>query len=269
MTMRALQGLILVAAHEHTQDNRCVLHRIELRQPRHYGVTCRVVDVAGAPNKYTEHDDRVGLCLLQQRPRAADELARPGHCQLNGADVGGCQLFLCDPHQLIDIVRIPSSINHADLGVAGVHDWLRQLEGTQHRFVVQALLLCAEVLRVSLARLGGHGDDVLRDALQCLDLVGVVCVQAGGLDAQLSQNIKRVVVGSGVDRKAQMDVRIHGVEALVLQPVGTNLVRQPDASTLMASNVQQHTPRRGVDHIEEPVELLPAIAPLRGQYVAI
>src|SRR5205807_6217631 len=70
-----------------------------------------------------------------------------------------------------------------------------------------------------------------------------------------------------VDWKPEVLVCLDGVEALVLQRVGAELVHQPDAPTLLPQVEDDSPPRLG-DDLHRLVQLGAAVAPLGGEDVA-
>ena len=91
----------------------------------------------------------------------------------------------------------------------------------------------------------GVGRAGRRDALGDLDPVGAEVVALGGvvrdqpqpLDAELEQDLGRRAVLARVDRQAEVQVRVDGVVAAVLQLVGLQLGRDADAAALVAAQV--------------------------------
>ena len=70
-----------------------------------------------------------------------------------------------------------------------------------------------------------------------------------------------------VGRKAELEVRLDGVEPLLLQLVRLELVEQADAASLLR-HVEEHAAVLGGDAAEREVELLAAVAAQRVEDVA-
>src|SRR5207244_13609960 len=69
------------------------------------------------------------------------------------------------------------------------------------------------------------------------------------------------------DRQAELDVRLDGVETILLELVGLELVEQADAPALLR-HVEQHAAALGLDPRERLLELLAAVAAERVEDVA-
>ena len=98
------------------------------------------------------------------------------------------------------------------------------------------------------------------------DLSRVVRHQLNAPDAEDLQHLRRRFVVPWVCREPEGLVRLHGVEALVLEVIRGDLVREPDPATLLRE-VQEHTPGRASDSPQRRPQLFPAIAPQRGERV--
>src|SRR5665213_145931 len=122
--------------------------------------------------------------------------------------------------------------------------------------VTHALALGAEVLDVLR---GGHRldvhplDDVEPEALETSVLCGIVGHEPHGGHAQVDQDLGTDAVLARVGRKAQLEVGIDGVEALLLEVVGAQLVGEADAPSLMAPQVHEHAAPVLVDGRHGPV----------------
>src|SRR5205814_6100800 len=86
-------------------------------------------------------------------------------------------------------------------------------------------------------------------------------------DAELAECGCGSGVVAGVDRQAELDIRVDGVESLVLKTVRADLVEEPDPPPLVVE-VQKDAAVGGADHREGGAELIPAVAAERAQYVA-
>jgi hypothetical protein len=106
-----------------------------------------------------------------------------------------------------------------------------------------------------------HSDAVLFEPLR---LRRIVTDQPDRADAEVKQDCRSDVVVPRIDRKPLCGVRIDGVEALVLELVGPDLVCQPNSTALVASEVHDHSgsPCRCLRRncAARRVELLAAIA---------
>ena len=65
--------------------------------------------------------------------------------------------------------------------------------------------------------------------------------------AQIGQHLGTHAVLPGIDWEALTEVGVHGVEALVLEPVGPQLVADADTPPLMAPQVDNHPDPLGPD----------------------
>ena len=114
----------------------------------------------------------------------------------------------------------------------------------------------------------GHGLDHLDAVLHELTaLLGVVAEQPDRRDAEVAQHVGRGAVLTGVGGQAERQVGVEGVEAVLLQPVGAQLVDEPDASALVAAQVDDD-PAVVADRVEGGVELRPALALERAEGLA-
>mmetsp|Transcript_31328 Transcript_31328/g.82376 ORF Transcript_31328/g.82376 Transcript_31328/m.82376 type:complete len:325 (+) Transcript_31328:723-1697(+) len=83
----------------------------------------------------------------------------------------------------------------------------------------------------------------------------------------MAKDKQAVVISPRVHRQAKLHIRVDRIHTLVLQPVGADLVGEPDAPALMPSDVQQDGTLLVVHHLQEPVQL-PPVAALRCQDIA-
>jgi len=134
----------------------------------------------------------------------------------------------------------------------------------------EPLFLRAQVAHVR----GRHGDlkrDSLRDAdpvpLELLDFRRVVRHEPHGGDPQDAQHARRALVVPEVRGESEDPVRIDRIEAVVLEVVCGDLVRDPDAPPFLG-HVEQHPHGRATDSLHRRVELLAAIAPFGSEDVA-
>ena len=99
------------------------------------------------------------------------------------------------------------------------------------------------------------------------DLRRVVGDEAHVADAELLQDPRGCGVVAGVDRQAERDVRVDGVEPAVLQRVRADLVVQADAATLV-TQVEDDAALLARDRLERRLQLLAAVAAQRAEHVA-
>ena len=84
---------------------------------------------------------------------------------------------------------------------------------------------------------------------------------------EVDEDLRADAVVAQVDRQAELEVRVDGVEALVLQVVGAQLVQQADPAALLGE-VEQDAAALVLDHRERRLELLAAVAAQRVEDVA-
>ena len=120
----------------------------------------------------------------------------------------------------------------------------------------------------------GHGrerdpvDDLEAEAVETAVLRRVVRHEPHRGDAEVDEDLRADPVLAGVDRQAEVLVRLDGVAALLLQPVGAHLVPEPDAAALVAPEVHDDALALGRDLAERGVELHAAVAAQRAEHVA-
>ena len=85
--------------------------------------------------------------------------------------------------------------------------------------------------------------------------------------AQVGEDLRADAVVAQVGGEAELQVRLDGVEPAVLQRVGAQLVREPDAAALLAQ-VEQHARAALGDRAQRRVQLRAAVAALRAEHVA-
>ena len=105
-------------------------------------------------------------------------------------------------------------------------------------------------------------------AARPVDLGRVVGQQADRADAEVAQDRRPDAVLPQVDGQAQLEVGVDGVEALVLQLVGPQLVGDADAPALVTAQVHDDAAALGGDHLHRRVELRPAVTAPRAEDVA-
>jgi hypothetical protein len=114
-----------------------------------------------------------------------------------------------------------------------------------------------------------------RDPSGDLDPVGAQPVHLGRIvrheahasDSQRAQHVRRAAVVAGVLGKSEEAIGLEGVEAVLLERVGPELVREPDASALLPQ-VEEDARVVPRERLEGSRELIPAVAPERPQGVS-
>ena len=96
---------------------------------------------------------------------------------------------------------------------------------------------------------------------------GVVRDQPHPLDAELEQDLGRRAVLARVDREAEVQVRVDGVVAAVLQLVGLQFGRDADAAPLLAAQVHDDAAAGVCDGGHRVIELGAAVAPAGAEDV--
>ena len=84
---------------------------------------------------------------------------------------------------------------------------------------------------------------------------------------EVDEDLRADAVVAQVGGQAELEVRVDGVEPLLLQLVGAQLVQQADAAALLRE-VEQHAAALLLDHRERRLELLAAVAAQRVEDVA-
>ena len=99
-----------------------------------------------------------------------------------------------------------------------------------------------------------------------LTFMGLLVSSRTTRDAEVGENGCARGILTCVDRQAELDLRVDGVEAAVLQLVGLQLVEQPHSPALVSAQVD-HDAALGRHLGERPLELGPAVATLRAEHV--
>ena len=87
------------------------------------------------------------------------------------------------------------------------------------------------------------------------------------LQPEVDQDLRADAVVAQVGGQAELEVRVDGVEAVLLELVGAQLVEQADAATLLRE-VEEHAAALVLDPLQRVVELLAAVAAQRVEDVA-
>ena len=113
--------------------------------------------------------------------------------------------------------------------------------------------------------------DLLADAqpvaLQAVDLLGVVGEDPDRAQPEVDEDLGADAVLAQVGGQAELEVGVDGVEALLLELVGAQLVEQADAAPLLGE-VDEHAAALALDHRQRRLELLAAVAAQRVEDVA-
>ena len=91
------------------------------------------------------------------------------------------------------------------------------------------------------------------------DLAGVIGKQRHRADAKRLQHRRRQTEITFIGLEAQPRIGIDGIEALVLQCIGPQLVEQADAAAFLLQIKQNTAARVGADRRQRRVQLRPAI----------
>ena len=152
----------------------------------------------------------------------------------------------------------------------GLHHLGIDVEALVMERVAHALGLRAQVVgvlgigHVLDGDLGGHRQPV---PLQAADLLRVVGEDLDRGQPEVDEDLRADAVVPQVGGQPEAQVGIHGVEAVLLEAVGAQLVEQPDAASLLGE-VQQDALAALLDDRERRFELLPAVAAQRVEHVA-
>ena len=136
--------------------------------------------------------------------------------------------------------------------------------------VAEALPLGAQVILVVWV---GHGlnRELVGDreavALESVDLLRVVGQDPDARQPEIHEDLSADAVVAKVGWKAELQVRVHGVQPVLLELVSAQLVEQPDAAALLRE-IEQDAGAFALDHRERRIELFPAIASKRVEDVA-
>ena len=84
---------------------------------------------------------------------------------------------------------------------------------------------------------------------------------------EVDQDLRADAVVAQVDRQPELEVGVDGVQPLVLQVVGAQLVQQADPAALLGQ-VEQDAGALALDHRQRGLELLAAVAAQRVEDVA-
>ena len=158
----------------------------------------------------------------------------------------------------------------AVVGALGVQQLGVEVESLVVQDVAHALGLGAQVVGVVLVGrlldrdLGGDGQPV---ALEPADLLGVVGEDADRGEAEVGEDLGADPVVAQVGGQPETLVGFDGVEAVLLQAVGLELVQQADPAPLLGE-VEQDPLSLALDHRKGGGELLAAVAAQRVEDVA-
>ncbi len=139
-----------------------------------------------------------------------------------------------------------------------------------HEQVAHLVLLGAQVADIVVLRRDLDGlapGDAQAVALQRDDLLGVVGHDADRRQAEIGEDLRAGAVVAQVRREAELHVGLDGVEALLLERVGLELVDEADAAALLA-HVQDDAGALRLDAPQRLRKLLAAVAAQRAEGVA-
>ena len=104
-------------------------------------------------------------------------------------------------------------------------------------------------------------------ACSAAHLVRIVGEQFDAADAERAQHRRGGAEAALVGLEAELLVRVDGVEAAVLDRVGAQLVREPDAAALLRE-VEQHAAAGRADGVDRAAQLAAAVAAQAAEQVA-
>src|ERR1700722_1354566 len=133
--------------------------------------------------------------------------------------------------------------------------------------VSELVLLGAEIAFVVGVRRNDERDLVRHleaVAAQAVVLPRVVGEHHHPLDPEVRQDLGADPIVALVDRQAEAEIRLDGVEAAILERVRTELVHEADAAALLAK-IDEHTFPGVGDHRHRLVQLRLAVASLRSE----
>ena len=99
-------------------------------------------------------------------------------------------------------------------------------------------------------------------------LAGLLVSSRTERDAEVAEDLRADAEVAGVGGQPEVEVGVDGVAAAVLQPVGRQLVHQPDAAALVAAQVDHDAATAVGDGAQRGVQLRPAVAAQRAEHVA-
>src|SRR6202022_3098353 len=127
-----------------------------------------------------------------------------------------------------------------------------------------------DVLRVRPHRKRHPLDDVQPVPVEADALGRVVCEQPHRAHSQVVQDLRAQSVVASVGRQAQLEVRVDGVGAGVLELVGLQLVHQPDAAALVAAHVEHHVAGEAFGvHADQDVLAVADVAAYQGDVLDV
>src|SRR4051794_4657057 len=135
-------------------------------------------------------------------------------------------------------------------------------------YVAELLPLRPQVADVPRVRRRLKGDalgDLQSIALEAGALRRVVRQEPHRRDAEVDEDLRADPVVARVRREAELDVRLDGVAALLLELVREELVRQSDRPPLVPAHVQEDAATLSRDPFHRGFELLAAVASKRRE----
>src|SRR5665213_2540145 len=151
------------------------------------------------------------------------------------------------------------------LSAVSLLDFIESLEQVTHPFALRAQVV--NVKRCRTAFEGNALNDVEAKALEAAVLDRVVGHEAHRRHAEMHQNLRAGAVLARVHRKTLLEVCVHRVTTVFLERVRANLVRESDASTFLASEVDDHARAFGGNLRQGHLQLWATVAAQRSQRV--
>ncbi len=97
--------------------------------------------------------------------------------------------------------------------------------------------------------------------------IGVICNQPDRRHAHVPQDPCRQLEFPAIRLEAQLQIRFHGIQPLILQFVGAQLRHQPNAAPLLLL-VDQNARTRICDLLQRQLQLQPTVAAQRMKHIA-
>src|SRR5205085_1377301 len=102
-------------------------------------------------------------------------------------------------------------------------------------------------------------DDFEAIPFEANDFFRIVREQSNGLQTEINQDLRAESVLTQVHWVTQLEIRIHGIEPILLKLVSLNFWREPDTPPFLA-HINNDSPSRRSDLPHGLVQLRPAIA---------
>ncbi len=85
---------------------------------------------------------------------------------------------------------------------------------------------------------------------------------------EIGEHLRAGGVLARVDRQSEIEVRVDGIGAAILEVVGAQLAEQADAAALMSAQIEHDAAALGRDRCHRRVQLRAAVAPVGAEHVA-